>query len=141
MMSFFAAQPPIPAVGAQHLEHADVAPTHRGGQPGAGGAGALDREGQLLAQADGPIDQLRVAGPVGGEAPGVEHSAELIEGDRDMHVLVDVHADDHPMTPLDDLGNGDHARHCCRQQTRPTVAVLAGRVDGTVTRLSAIRLL
>jgi hypothetical protein len=116
-------------------------PTDRGGQPRAVGAGALDCEGQLAPQAGRPVDQQRVAGPVGGEALGLDHAAELIEGDRDMHVLVGVDADDHPMTPLDDLGDGDHARHCYLQQTRRTVAVLAGRVDGTVTRLSAIRLL
>jgi hypothetical protein len=136
-----AAQPPVAAIGAQHLDDADVPTADRGGQTSTVGTGAFDGEGQLAAQADRPVDELGVAGPVRGEALAVDDSAELVEGDGHVDVLVGVDADDHPVSSLDDVRDRDHARHCYLQQTRRTVAVLAGRVDGIVTRLSAVRLL
>jgi hypothetical protein len=40
---------------------------HRRGQPGAIGAGGLDRERQQVSEAKSPVDQLLVSGTVGSE--------------------------------------------------------------------------
>jgi hypothetical protein len=133
------AQPPVTAVSAQHLDHADAASAHRGGQAGAVGAGALDGEDQPLgAQPDGPVQQLLVAAGVGRERPGIEATADGIERDRDVDVLVGVDADDYSTPPR-------IAVHACHSDSSSDqgegCATLAGRVDGTVTGPAAIRLL
>ena len=62
-----APQAPVAAVGAHDLDGADVASAHGAGQPGTVGAGSLDAEGDLAAEAQRPVDQLDVAAGVGRE--------------------------------------------------------------------------
>nr|WP_253866032.1 hypothetical protein [Micromonospora sp. WMMA2032] len=79
----------------QDLDHPETPSSDGGGQSGSVGAGALDREDQLLGgEAGGPVEQLLIAAPVGGERAGVEAAADVVQGDGDVDVLVGVDADD-----------------------------------------------
>ena len=132
------AQPPVAAVSAHHLDDTDVSAPDRAGQPGTIRAGALDGEGQPPAQTGGSVQQLGIATGVGRERPALQDGAEVVNRDRDVDILVGVAADDDSTVRRDLL----HAHQCLLQPDQRTGRVtLAGRVDGTVTRPVAIRLL
>lgn len=88
-----ATQPAIAPIGAEHLEDADAAAADRGGEARAVGAGALDPEHDLIAEAHRPVDELLVTGCVGGEAAVVDHPADDVERNSDVDVFVGVDAD------------------------------------------------
>ena len=92
----------------------------------------------LAPKANRPVEKLVVAAAVGWEGASVEAAADCVEGDGDVHVLVGVDADDDSTATR----VGAHACHWDLQLRPGRVdATLAGRVDGTVTRPVAIRLL
>nr|WP_244286142.1 hypothetical protein [Cellulosimicrobium cellulans] len=104
-----ASQPAVSPIGPHDLQGPDAASTDRAGQTCPVGAGALDPEGQLPAQARCPVDQLGVAAGIGGEGPGVQNGAEVVDRDRDVDVLVGVDADDDSTVRRDLL----HAHGAC----------------------------
>jgi hypothetical protein len=103
-----APQSAVPAIGAHDLDDPDVKPADRGGQSGAVGTGALDREGQQTPVGDGPVDQLALPRRGCGELLGAQNCAEVINGDGDVDVFVGVDTY-HDSTPT---GCYRHACHC-----------------------------
>ena len=87
---------PITPVGSVDLDHPVTPATQVAGDARAIRGGALDAEGEDVSMARRPAFQLLGADPVGGHGQLAEPAAQLIEGDRDVDVLVRVDTDNDP---------------------------------------------
>ena len=86
---------PLAPVALVDFDDAKPLSAHKPGEAGPVGTGAFDPEGFEVAEGASPSHQGSVAGAVRWYAKHRETSAQAIDRDRDMLVLVGVDPDDH----------------------------------------------